>query len=249
LLLLHDITVPAIVKPRPDGHAQFGMITERDAAILNKMGTGNNVPGNIFTLDGQPPRFPSASDHFPEKQTNVVPIHESMGAYNSMQQSDVHSIGNSTIWAQIGFARFMNYHSRVASRTISDSLPTPSRMAKSASCSRSQIDAVEEFVRERDRDIGPGVAREFEQREQEIVEQLGGVVGVLRWLHRPRLRRGHLSYRRWRDEGRIALLLRRHGQARIAVLGHRHGHQIGERPDTLGAGHGLEAGEPGFERL
>jgi len=55
------------------------------------MGTGNNVPGNIFTLDGNVPHFPSESDHFPDVQTNVVPIHESMGAYNAMQQSDVHS--------------------------------------------------------------------------------------------------------------------------------------------------------------
>ena len=50
-----------------------------------------------------------------------------------------------------------------------------------------------------------------------------------------------------RIEGRIALLLRRHRQARIAVLGHRHGHQIGEQPHALGEGQGLEAGEPGFE--
>jgi hypothetical protein len=31
------------------------------------------------------------SDHFPDVQTNVVPINESMGAYNAFQQSDVHS--------------------------------------------------------------------------------------------------------------------------------------------------------------
>jgi hypothetical protein len=89
--MIHDITVPAIAKPRPDGRAQFGTITARDAAILQRMGTGNNVAGNIFTVDGQAPHFPSASDHFPDKQTNVVPINESMGAYNSFQQSDVHS--------------------------------------------------------------------------------------------------------------------------------------------------------------
>lgn len=55
------------------------------------MGSGNNVPGNVFTVDGQIPHLPSASDHFPDKQTNVVPINESMGAYNAYQQSDVHS--------------------------------------------------------------------------------------------------------------------------------------------------------------
>ena len=89
--MIHDITVPAIAKPRPDGHAQFGTITLRDADVLKRMGTGNNVPGNIFTVDGQAPHFPSASDHFPDKQTNVVPLQESMGAYNAFQQSDVHS--------------------------------------------------------------------------------------------------------------------------------------------------------------
>jgi len=56
------------------------------------MGTGQQLfAGNIFTVDGQAPHFPSASDHFPDKQTNVVPINESMGAYNAFQQSDVHS--------------------------------------------------------------------------------------------------------------------------------------------------------------
>jgi hypothetical protein len=94
--MIHDITVPNIAPPRPDGHAAFGTITDADAKVLAKMGAhnnvpGNNVPGNIFTLDGQAPRFPSASDKFPDKQTNVVPLQESMGAYNAMQQSDVHS--------------------------------------------------------------------------------------------------------------------------------------------------------------
>jgi hypothetical protein len=92
--MIHDITVPAVAAPRQDGHAQFGTITQRDAELLARMGTGNNVPANpphVFTVDGLAPRFPSASDHFPDKQTNVVPINESMGAYNAYQQSDVHS--------------------------------------------------------------------------------------------------------------------------------------------------------------
>jgi hypothetical protein len=89
--MIHDITVPAVAPPRADGHAQFGTITAADAKILQKMGDNNATTGNVFTIDGKPPRFPSASDHFPDVQTNVVPIHESMGAYNAMQQSDVHS--------------------------------------------------------------------------------------------------------------------------------------------------------------
>ena len=55
------------------------------------MGSGNNVPGNTLTVDGQAPHFPSADDHFPDVQSNVVPVQLSMGAYNSYQQSDAHS--------------------------------------------------------------------------------------------------------------------------------------------------------------
>jgi hypothetical protein len=90
--MIHDLTVPSVNStPRSDGHAQFGTILPADAAVLNAMGVGNNVPGNIFTVDGNAVHFPSEFDHFPDVQTNVVPIQESMGAYNAMQQSDVHS--------------------------------------------------------------------------------------------------------------------------------------------------------------
>jgi hypothetical protein len=71
--MIHDITVPNVAAPRNDGHAQFGTITQRDAEILKRMGTGNNVTGNVFTVDGRAPHLPSASDHFPDVQTNVVP--------------------------------------------------------------------------------------------------------------------------------------------------------------------------------
>src|SRR3984893_12361187 len=90
--MIHDLTVPKVnAMPRKDGHAQFGTILPADAAALKAIGSGNNVPGNIFAMDGNAVHFPSASDHFPDIQTNVVPIYVSMGAYNSMQQSDVHS--------------------------------------------------------------------------------------------------------------------------------------------------------------
>jgi len=72
-------------------HPQFGMITSQDAALLAAMGSGNNVPGNFFTVDGAAPHFPSPSDHFPDRVTNVVPIQLSMGAYNALQQADVHN--------------------------------------------------------------------------------------------------------------------------------------------------------------
>src|SRR5262249_2418793 len=35
--------------------------------------------------------FPSSTDNFPDRQTNVVPIQLSMGAWNTLQQSDGHA--------------------------------------------------------------------------------------------------------------------------------------------------------------
>jgi hypothetical protein len=89
--MIHDLVVPPVGPPRADGQALFGMLTQADAELLKKMGTGNNVPGHVFTTDGRAPHLPSASDHFPNKQTNVVPLHVSMGTYNAMQQGDTHS--------------------------------------------------------------------------------------------------------------------------------------------------------------
>jgi hypothetical protein len=89
--LIHDLVVPNVAPPRSDGHAQFGTITEDDAEQLVKLGSGNDIPGNTFTVDGHEVRLPSASDQFPTKQANVVPIQLTLGAYNSLQQSDAHS--------------------------------------------------------------------------------------------------------------------------------------------------------------
>jgi hypothetical protein len=89
--MIHDLVVPTVAPPRADGHAQFGALTQADADLLKAMGSHNNVPGNVFTVDGQAPRLPSATDHFPNRQTNVVPLQVSMGTYNAMQQGDTHS--------------------------------------------------------------------------------------------------------------------------------------------------------------
>ena len=90
--MIHDLRVaPINDRPRSDGHAQFGTILKADADRLKAMGSGNNIPGHIFTMDGNAVHFPSANDHFPNKQTNVVPIQLSMGAWNTLQQSDGHA--------------------------------------------------------------------------------------------------------------------------------------------------------------
>src|SRR5439155_15868503 len=89
--MIHDLTVPEVGPPRADGHAQFGQLEQADANALKAVGGGNNVRGHVFTVDGDAPHPTSASDHFPDSQTNVVPIQLSMGAYNCLQQSDCHA--------------------------------------------------------------------------------------------------------------------------------------------------------------
>src|SRR6185436_16425787 len=89
--MIHDLAVPSIAGTRPDGHAQFGTMTQADADSVVALGDGNDVPGHVFTVDGDAVRLPSASDHFPDTVTNVVPTQVSMGAYNCLQQADCHA--------------------------------------------------------------------------------------------------------------------------------------------------------------
>ena len=89
--MIHDLVVPNVAPARRDGHAQFAKPTAADAEELREMGRHHNIAGQLLTTDGNPVHFPSKSDHFPDRQTNVVSVFESMGAYNALQQSDVHS--------------------------------------------------------------------------------------------------------------------------------------------------------------
>lgn len=89
--MIHDLKVPKIAAPHADGRARYGTMTAADAAAIKAMGSGNNVPGKLFTADGKAPVFPSASDVFPTKQGNTVPFPVSAGTFNAQQQSDVHA--------------------------------------------------------------------------------------------------------------------------------------------------------------
>jgi len=89
--MIHDLRVAQVAPPRQDGRAAFGALTEADANALKAMGSGHNKPGRIFTTDGRETHWPDEHDHFPDRQTNVVPIQLSMGAYNCLQQSDCHA--------------------------------------------------------------------------------------------------------------------------------------------------------------
>jgi len=89
--MIHDLRVAPVAAPIVGGRPQFGTITAADADALATMGDHNNVTGNIFTVDGKTVHFPSATDHFPDRQSNTVPIQLSMGAWNTLQQSDGHA--------------------------------------------------------------------------------------------------------------------------------------------------------------
>jgi hypothetical protein len=86
--MVWDLRVPRIAAPHADGHAQFGTMTPADAAVLAAMGTGNNVPGRLFTLDGNAVRFSSAGGTIPG---NTVGFSVSTGTFNAQQQSDAHA--------------------------------------------------------------------------------------------------------------------------------------------------------------
>src|SRR5438046_4517364 len=89
--MIHDLRVATVAPALAGGRSQFGTITATDAAALQAMGLHHNVKDAIFTVDGNPVRFPNSTDHFPDRQTNVVPIQLSMGAWNTLQQSDGHA--------------------------------------------------------------------------------------------------------------------------------------------------------------
>jgi hypothetical protein len=84
--LMWDLRVPRVAAPLTGGRAPFGTMTPADAAALAARGTGNNVPGNFFTLDGNAPRFSSAAI-----PGNTVGFPVSIGTFNAQQQSDVHA--------------------------------------------------------------------------------------------------------------------------------------------------------------
>lgn len=90
--MIRDIKVPRIAAPRANGRAQYGTMTQADAAANAMRGDGNNaVPGRFVTTDGNRFRPFSAADRFPEIQSNGVPIPVSLGTFNSLQQSDIHA--------------------------------------------------------------------------------------------------------------------------------------------------------------
>src|SRR5260370_37285152 len=88
--MIHDLMLAQVSDPR-NGRAQLGTITQADATALQAKGSHNNVPGHTFTTDGNAPLLPSANDHFPNIQSNLVPLFVSVGTFNGLQVQDTHA--------------------------------------------------------------------------------------------------------------------------------------------------------------
>ena len=85
--MIHDLQSLQLSTPRADGHAQFGTITAARCRDPATMGTGNNVPGHIFTVDGNAPHLPSAIDHFPDDRPTSSRFNCEHGRLQCLQQS------------------------------------------------------------------------------------------------------------------------------------------------------------------
>lgn len=90
--IIRDIKVPEIAPPRANGRAQYGKMTQADARANAAKGSGNNaIPGRFVTTDGEDFRPIGPNDHFPDVQSNIVPIPVSLCTFNAQQQSDIHA--------------------------------------------------------------------------------------------------------------------------------------------------------------
>ena len=92
--LIRDLTVPAtIAELDSKGINPWGTMTQADYDALRARSQDSvNTPGSIFTGDGEAVRFPAVTDNFALGiQGNTVGFPVSIGAFNALQQSDVHA--------------------------------------------------------------------------------------------------------------------------------------------------------------
>ncbi len=88
--IMYTTRIPPIAPARPDGHAQFGYMTPEDAEIMAAQGTGNNVPGNVFSKGGVAPRYPAKHDVWPDDYTSLVTFPLTAGTFNALSMDDAH---------------------------------------------------------------------------------------------------------------------------------------------------------------
>jgi hypothetical protein len=91
--LIRDLTVPETIAPvDAQGVNPWGTLTQEDYEALPRNDADVNGLGSIFTVDGNPVRFPSAGDDFANGDIgNTVGFPVSIGVFNALQQSDIHA--------------------------------------------------------------------------------------------------------------------------------------------------------------
>ena len=104
------------------GWAQ-GQDDNDEGSRLKAIVHAEQLPGNVFTVDGNAVHLPSAQDHFPELQTNTIGFPVSLGTFNAHQKSDVHAyweFNHGTDWT---FPAYELVATAGIARTSSDGLP------------------------------------------------------------------------------------------------------------------------------
>lgn len=91
--LEHFLRVPDQAHIVDETPQPFGTISTADLHIVQALGTGQNQPGAIFTIDGTQPHADLHPTGDPTAFTpqNRVPVVVSLGAYNGLQGHDAHS--------------------------------------------------------------------------------------------------------------------------------------------------------------
>ena len=91
--LIHDLTVRTTIAPLDSQDVNpWGTLTQEDFDALSRNTDSVNNLGSIFSLDGNTVRLPLARDDFAAEDVgNTVGFPGSIGAFNALQQSDVHA--------------------------------------------------------------------------------------------------------------------------------------------------------------
>lgn len=97
--LVHDLKVPPVADAEGQpihvapgaGSVTTSLLTQADADRLAEMGEGENVPGNLFTVDGLPPKNGTLGQTTTSGEANVISVFVSLGTWNALRGEDAHA--------------------------------------------------------------------------------------------------------------------------------------------------------------
>jgi hypothetical protein len=136
--LVHDLKVPPVAdaQGRPiqiapgAGSVTTSLITQADADRLAEMGEGENVPGQLFTVDGLPPKNGTLGQTTSGGEANVLSVFVSLGTWNALRGEDAHAyfrLDQQTNWVAPPNERAGGPRQEDAARSPRDPDRTPDR--------------------------------------------------------------------------------------------------------------------------